>query len=64
VEHLELVCQQLPEQARYRFVDKHYQLMQNLSEVIRKHDYRFVSEGITEEETQSIKQALNLLKDK
>jgi hypothetical protein len=38
--------------------------MQNLSEVIRKHDYRFVSEGITEEETQSIKQVLNLLKDK
>lgn len=64
VGHLELVCQQLPEQARYRFVDKHYQLMQNLAEVIRKHDYRFVSEGINEEETQSIKQALNLLKDK
>jgi hypothetical protein len=62
--HLELVCQQLPEQARYRFVDKHYQLMQNLAEVIRKHDYRFVSEGISEEETRSIKQALNLLKDK
>jgi hypothetical protein len=61
--HLELVCQQLPEPARYRFVDKHSQLMQNLAEVIRKHDYRFVSEGISEEETQSIKQALNLLKD-
>ncbi len=63
VSHLELVCQQLPEPLRHRFVDKHYQLLQNLSEVIRKHDYRFVSEGINEEETQSIKQALNLLKD-
>jgi hypothetical protein len=62
--HLELICQQLPEQERYHFVDKHYQLIQNLSEVIRKHDYRFVSEGISEEETQSIKQALDLLKDK
>jgi hypothetical protein len=62
--HLELVCQQLPEQARHRFVDKYSQLMQNLAEVIRKHDYRFVSEGIKEEETQSIKEALNLLKDK
>jgi hypothetical protein len=64
VGHLEQVCQQLPEHARHRFIDKHYQLMQNLAEVIRKHDYRFVSEGINEEETQSIKQALNLLKDK
>jgi hypothetical protein len=62
VGHLELVCQQLPEPARHRFVDKHFQLMQNLSEVIRKHDYRFVSEGISEEETQSIKQALALWK--
>jgi hypothetical protein len=64
VGHLELICQQLPEPSRHRFIDKHFQLMQNLSEVIRKHDYRFVSEGINEEETQSIKQALNLLKDK
>jgi hypothetical protein len=64
VGHLELVCQQLPEQVRYRFVDKHYQLMQNLAEVIRKHDYRFVSEGINDEETQSLKEALKLLKDK
>jgi hypothetical protein len=64
VGHLELVCQQLPEQARYRFVDKHYQLMQNLAEVIRKHDYRFVTEGISEEETQSIERALSLLRDK
>jgi hypothetical protein len=64
VGHLELICQQLPEQVRHRFVDKHFQLMQNLAEVIRKHDYRFVSEGINDEETQSIKQALNLLKGK
>jgi hypothetical protein len=64
VGHLELVCHQLPEPSRQRFVDKHYQLLQNLAEVIRKHDYRFVSEGINEEETKSIKQALNLLKDK
>jgi hypothetical protein len=64
VGHLELVCHQLPKQVRYRFVDKHYQLLQNLAEVIRKHDYRFVSEGISEEETKSIKAALNLLKDK
>jgi hypothetical protein len=39
-------------------------LLQNLAEVIRKHDYRFVSEGINEEETQSINAALHLLKDK
>ncbi len=64
VGHLELICQQLPEPSRHRFVDKHFQLMLNLAEVIRKHDYRFVSEGISEEETQSVKQALNLLKDK
>jgi hypothetical protein len=64
VGHLELVCHQLPESLRHRFVNKHYQLLQNLAEVIRKHDYRFVSEGISEEETQSIKEALNLLKDK
>ncbi len=64
VGHLELICQQLPEQVRHRFVDKHFKLLKNLAEVIRKHDYRFVSEGISEEETQSIKQALDLLKDK
>lgn len=64
VGHLELVCHQLPEHARHPFVDKHYQLMQNLAEVIRKHDYRFVSEGINDEETQSIKEALDLLKGK
>lgn len=64
VGHLELVCHQLPEPSRHRFVDKHYQLLQNLAEVIRKHDYRFVAEGINEEETKSIKEALNLLKDK
>jgi hypothetical protein len=62
VGHLELICHQLSEPSRYRFVDKHYQLLQNLAEVIRKHDYRFVSEGISEEETKSIKQALHLLK--
>jgi hypothetical protein len=64
VGHLELVCHQLPEGSRHRFVDKHYQLLQNLAEVIRKHDYRFVSEGISEEETRSLKEALTLLKDK
>jgi hypothetical protein len=64
VGHLELVCHQLPEGSRHRFVDKHYQLLQNLAEVIRKHDYRFVSEGISEEETRSLKEALSLLKDK
>jgi hypothetical protein len=62
--HLELVCYQLPETARQPFVNKHNQLLQNLAEVIRKHDYRFVSEGINEEETQSINAALHLLKDK
>ncbi|MGL4609168.1 MAG: DUF6062 family protein [Trueperaceae bacterium] len=59
--HLELVCQQLPENTRQPFVDKHKQLLQQLAEVIRKHDYRFVSEGISEEETQSIKETLKLL---
>ena len=63
VGHLELVCHQLPEPSRYHFVDKHFQLLQNLAEVIRKHDYRFVSEGISEEETKSIERALQLLRD-
>jgi hypothetical protein len=61
VSHIELICHQLPEQQRYPFLEKHQRLLANLSEVIRKHDYRFVSEGINDEETRSIKAALTIL---
>lgn len=60
--HLELVTQQLHERQRYAFLDKYQQLLNNLSEVIRKHDYRFVSEGISEEETWSVSAAIKHLK--
>jgi hypothetical protein len=62
ITHLELVTQQLPEKHRYPFVLKQQKLLEHLAEVIRKHDYRFVSEGISEDETQSIKEALGILK--
>ena len=61
VSHIEIICHQLPERQRYPFFEKHQTLLSNLSEVIRKHDYRFVAEGINQEETQSIQATLSIL---
>ena len=58
--HLELACQVLPEAARTRLVAQHDGLKKNLAELIRKHDYRFTDETITEEEKKSIAGALEL----
>ena len=58
--HLELVCQVLPGTARERLVSEHNDLSENLSELIRKHDYRFSDESLTEAEKRSIAGALEL----
>ncbi len=61
VSHIESITHQLPERQCHPFIEKHQQLLAHLAEVIRKHDYRFVSEGINPEETQSIQEALKVL---
>ena len=58
LEHLELACRELPSNSRDILVAKHDGLLEHLSEVIRKHDYRFSDETMSEEETGSIKKGL------
>jgi hypothetical protein len=59
--HLELVCQAMPEPLRTQLVARHATLRQNLQELIRKYDYRFSHEKISEEEIGSIKAVVRLL---
>lgn len=59
--HLELVCRALPKGVREALVERHHALQTRLGEVIRKHDYRFVGEGMTPEEVGSVKEVLRLL---
>ncbi len=59
--HIELITHQLPEIMRYPFSEKYQQVLDHLAEIIRKHDYRFIAEGIGDEETKSIQKALGLL---
>lgn len=59
--HLEAVCQHLPENIRLQLVAKHDALMENLAELIRKHDYRFTDELRTPEEKKSVLAALKLM---
>ena len=58
LEHLELACRELPETARAPLVAHHDELLGHLSEVIRKHDYRFSDEVMTDEEKGSIREGL------
>jgi len=60
LDHLELVCQQLPESVRQGLIAKHVDLRRNLAELIRKHDYRFTDETITNEEKNSLPRVLGL----
>jgi len=59
--HLELVCPELPEPVRARLAGAHQELLNNLAEAIRKHDYRFTHEPISAAESASIQAALELL---
>lgn len=61
VAHLELVCRQLPAAVREQLISRHAPLQEQLSELIRKHDYRFTDEQISSEESASVKRALELL---
>lgn len=60
LDHLELVCQQLPDTVRQGLISKHDDLRRNLAELIRKHDYRFTDETISEAEKGSLPDALAL----
>ena len=57
LEHLELVCRELPAEVRARLIAQQDELLHQLAEVIRKHDYR-VNEALTEAEKASIKRGL------
>lgn len=59
--HLELVCPDLLEPVRKQLLDVHQGLLNDLAEVIRKHDYRFTHEPISATESASVKAALALL---
>lgn len=58
LEHVELACRALPEQARAPLIAQHDELLGHLREVIRKHDYRFSDEVMTAEEKESIRKGL------
>ena len=60
LDHLELVCQQLTQAPRQKLIAEHDDLRRNLAELIRKHDYRFTDEIITDEEKRSLTKILNL----
>lgn len=59
--HLELIGPSLPEPVRAQLVDRHRELLTDLAEVIRKHDYRFTHEAISAKESASVQAALALL---
>ncbi len=59
LEHLEIVCAALPKEVRTRLINKHRDLRFRLSEVVRKHDYRF-SGSVTQDEARSVRETLML----
>ena len=59
--HLEPLCRHLPAGVRDALVAQNDKLLKNLAELVRKHDYRFQAETITEAEKGSVKDALRLL---
>ena len=61
LDHLELLCKNLSAEVRNALVAQNDGLLQNLAELVRKYDYRFQNETITDEEKRSIKTALRLL---
>ncbi len=61
LDHLELLCRRLPAGLRSALVAQRDDLLQHMAELIRKYDYRFQDETITEAEKRSIKAALSLL---
>lgn len=58
--HLEALCGVLPKAMRLQLTQRHKPLLENLGEVIRKHDYRFNPEKITTAEVGSVKRVLEL----
>ena len=61
LDHLEPLCRRLPADARDALAAQNDKLLKNLAELVRKHDYRFQAETITEAEKGSVKDALGLL---
>lgn len=61
LDHLELLCRFLPAEVRNTLVAQHDDLLQNLAELIRKHDYRFQGETVNQAEKRSVKDALIVL---
>lgn len=61
LDHVERLCRFLPSDVRGAFTAQHDGLLHDLEEVIRKHDYRFQGEGVTDAEKASVKKALTLL---
>lgn len=59
--HLEALAHVLPPPVRAQLVDRFAATDAHLSEVIRKHDYRFVNETISEPERDSVKVVLEHL---
>lgn len=60
--HLEIVCRLAPPEVRQQLVARHDPLLNDLAEVIRKHDYRFTHEAISPQESASVQTALRLLR--
>ncbi len=59
--HLEAVAHRLPAELRAALAARHDALLQQLAEAIRKHDYRFANEALSEEERSSLRRFLMLL---
>ena len=59
--HLESFAPKLPAPLRQTLVAQHQPLRHNLAELIRKHDYRFQQESISDAERGSIQAALRVL---
>ena len=56
--HVTLVCRYMPPAVRQTIIARHAPLRRDLQELIRKHDYRFSDETISEKEAQSVKHIL------
>lgn len=59
--HLEALAHVLPKPVRAQLVDRFAATNTHLSEVIRKHDYRFVNETISKQERDSVRVVLEHL---
>jgi hypothetical protein len=60
--HLEAVARRVPS-ARAVLTSRHEPLLQQLAEAIRKHDYRFADESLSDDERQSLRHFLAFLGD-